>query len=212
MESGGPEEREKKSAQRNEQSIWEYLLKVGRVRNRSFFFYGVDSGVVGRKVADVAQTYRSGTNTSKCGYNKVLVDAECTHDGSLKHITKYEQWGWETFEKRFLNEERIASITSLQLSLLSNGFRLLDPGGTLIYSTCSFTKDQNEGVVERFLATHGDAELQEVEAARQWPCKAGGLPHTLRFDPVASNTSGLFLAKVKKLGLEPPSKHDDEAK
>lgn len=54
-------------------------------------------------------------------------------------------------------------------------------------------------------------ELQEVEAARQWPCKAGGLPHTLRFDPVASNTSGLFLAKVKKLGLEPPSKHDDGA-
>lgn len=45
----------------------------------------------------------------------MLVDAECTHDGSLKHITKYEQWGWETFEKRFLNEERIASITSLQV-------------------------------------------------------------------------------------------------
>ena len=53
---------------------------------------------------------------------QVLVDAECTHDGSLKHITKYEQWGWETFERRFLNEERIASITSLQVNTKSSDF------------------------------------------------------------------------------------------
>ena len=45
-------------------------------------------------------------------------------------------------------------------------------------------------------------ELQEVEQARQWPCRPGGLPHTLRFDPVASNTSGLFVAKITKLGSD----------
>lgn len=43
------------------------------------------------------------------------MDAECTHDGSLRHIVKYNEWGWDTFERRFLNEERIASITSLQV-------------------------------------------------------------------------------------------------
>ena len=32
---------------------------------------------------------------------QVLVDAECTHDGSLKHIVKFNKWGWESFEKRF---------------------------------------------------------------------------------------------------------------
>ncbi|KAG0585426.1 hypothetical protein KC19_2G010900 [Ceratodon purpureus] len=177
-------------------------------RAPELFFYGVDSGVVGMKVADVAQTCSDSQNTSLRGYDKVLVDAECTHDGSLKHITKYEQWGWETFERRFLNEDRIASITSLQLRLLSNGFRLLNPGGTLVYSTCSFTKDQNEGVVGRFLATHNNAELQEVELARQWPCSPGGLPHTLRFDPVSSNTSGLFMAKLTKLGCGPSNKSE----
>jgi hypothetical protein len=53
------------------------------------------------------------------------VDAECTHDGSLKHITKYEQWGWETFERRFLNEDRIASITSLQVDTQCGSFLIL---------------------------------------------------------------------------------------
>jgi 16S rRNA C967 or C1407 C5-methylase (RsmB/RsmF family) len=128
----------------------------------------------------------------------VLVDAECTHDGSLKHIIKYEQWGWDTFERRFLDADRVASITLLQLQLLTNGFRLLKPGGTLVYSTCSFTKTQNEGVVERFLTNQANAELQEVGPAKHWPCRPGYLPHTLRFDPVTSNTSGLFIAKIVK--------------
>ena len=32
------------------------------------------------------------------GYDKVLVDAECTHDGSIKHLAKFDSWGWHTFE------------------------------------------------------------------------------------------------------------------
>ncbi len=47
------------------------------------------------------------------------MDAECTHDGSLKHIIKYEQWGWDTFERRFLDSDRVASITLLQASCCS---------------------------------------------------------------------------------------------
>lgn len=46
---------------------------------------------------------------------QVLVDAECTHDGSLKHICKYEQWGWETLERRVLDTDRLVSITNLQV-------------------------------------------------------------------------------------------------
>ena len=52
------------------------------------------------------------------------------------------------------------------------------------------------------------SELQEVELARQWPCSPGGLPHTLRFDPVSSNTSGLFMAKLTKLGCGPSNKSE----
>jgi hypothetical protein len=49
---------------------------------------------------------------------QVLVDAECTHDGSLKHIQKYDWWGWDSFERRVMDPQRLASITDLQVTYL----------------------------------------------------------------------------------------------
>ena len=66
----------------------------------------------------------------------MLVDAECTHDGSLRHIAKFQQWGWPTFERRVLGAKRLRALALLQRGLLLNGFRLLKPGGVLIYATC----------------------------------------------------------------------------
>eukprot|EP00268_Persea_americana_P055340 TRINITY_DN6426_c0_g1_i3.p1 TRINITY_DN6426_c0_g1~~TRINITY_DN6426_c0_g1_i3.p1 ORF type:complete len:111 (+),score=11.10 TRINITY_DN6426_c0_g1_i3:1715-2047(+) len=56
---------------------------------------------------------------------------------------------------------------SMQLHLLTNGFRLLKVGGTLVYSTCSLTVGQNEDVVERFLSRNPSAEVQEIDAAKK---------------------------------------------
>ncbi|KAK4260666.1 hypothetical protein QN277_003752 [Acacia crassicarpa] len=89
----------------------------------------------------------------------------------------------------------------MQLSLLTNGFRLLKVGGSLVYSTCSLTTAQNEDVVEQFLKENVSAELQGIEAARSWPCKGGRIPKTYRFDPSTYQTSGLFVAKFTKLAL-----------
>lgn len=44
-----------------------------------------------------------------------------------------------------------------------------------------------------------DAELQEIEMAREWPCRSGRTPKTVRFDPSTSATSGLFVARIKKM-------------
>jgi 16S rRNA C967 or C1407 C5-methylase (RsmB/RsmF family) len=52
-------------------------------------------------------------------YDKVLVDAECTHDGSIQHILKYEKWGWDTFEKNFMDPNRISTISKLQVKSAS---------------------------------------------------------------------------------------------
>jgi 16S rRNA C967 or C1407 C5-methylase (RsmB/RsmF family) len=128
------------------------------------------------------------------------VDAECTHDGSIKHIQKFEQWGWKTLERRVLDAERTdTNLKALQLNLLRNGFRLLKEAGTLVYSTCSLTHAQNEDVVDQFLSENFSAELQEIEMAKDWPCRSGRTPKTLRFDPSTSATSGLFVAKIRKL-------------
>lgn len=131
-------------------------------------------------------------------YDKVLVDAECTHDGSVKHVLKFEEWGWETLDRRFLDSGRLSQLSQLQRGLLDAGFKLLKPEGLLVYCTCSLTRTQNEDIVEGFLASHADASVLPVHGASEWSCKAGGVSNTLRFDPTTSSTGGLFVALLTK--------------
>ncbi|KAM3394485.1 putative protein isoform X2 [Capsicum galapagoense] len=163
-------------------------------------FYGRFSGVVGMRKNELYQK-KPISEVLQLGYDKVLVDAECTHDGSIKHVQKFEQWGWTTFQRRVLDAERTDDLTVLQLQLLTNGFKLLRVGGALVYSTCSLTFAQNEDVVEQFLSENTSAELLEITAAENWPCKSGRIQKTLRFDPLTSCTSGLFVAKFTKLAI-----------
>ncbi|KAK9948414.1 hypothetical protein M0R45_003990 [Rubus argutus] len=180
------------------------IRKSGAVLSGSqhpeLIYYGCHSGVIGLKKSELHQAFCD-IEFLSCGYDKVLVDAECTHDGSIKHVQKFEHWGWDTLQRRVLNADRGDSLTALQLKLLTNGFRLLKAGGLLVYSTCSLTVAQNEDVVEQFLEENPSAELQAIDAAENWPCKKGRLPKTLRFDPLTSNTSGLFVAKFTKLAI-----------
>ncbi|KAK7376113.1 hypothetical protein VNO78_34966 [Psophocarpus tetragonolobus] len=173
---------------------------VSRFQPPELIYYGQYSGVVGITKGELYKTL-SDSEIANHGYDKVLVDAECTHDGSVKHIQKFEHWGWRTLQHRVLDAERTDDLHTLQLNLLSNGFRLLKVGGSLIYSTCSLTVAQNEDVVEQFLKENRTAELTEIDAARNWPCKGGRMPKTWRFDPSTSQTSGLFIAKFTKLGI-----------
>ena len=51
---------------------------------------------------------------------QVLVDAECTHDGSIRHVQKFENWGWQTLERRVLDAERTDDLTNLQVIISKN--------------------------------------------------------------------------------------------
>lgn len=130
-------------------------------------------------------------------YDRVIVDAECTHDGSVRHIAKFEDLA--TFKRVALNATRLAELRPLQRALLENGYRMLKRGGVLVYSTCSMMREQNEDVVAWLLKTYPGATVAPVSSdVSDWPAALGGLPHTIRFVPKRSNTSGLFIAKVVK--------------
>ncbi|KAJ2807658.1 hypothetical protein H4R20_001201 [Coemansia guatemalensis] len=165
-------------------------------------------------------------------YDRVLVDAECTHDGSLVHIRKYgEQWGWEQLGSQASGSGRTQPVPVLQSRLLENGWRLLKPGGVLVYSTCSLSRFQNELVLGGFLARHGDDEASvepiplfdekdsgcEIEALPIWKPETDEewvrhglgsqlralfqrMQHAARLDPRVSNTSGMFIARIRKIG------------
>mmetsp|Transcript_29990 Transcript_29990/g.84610 ORF Transcript_29990/g.84610 Transcript_29990/m.84610 type:complete len:192 (-) Transcript_29990:89-664(-) len=137
-------------------------------------------------------------------YDKVLVDAECTHDGSLRHMAKFKGQQWTDFRDKFLRQ--LAELHSLQRRLLLQGFRLLRVGGTLVYSTCSLTRAQNEDVVQWLLNSQDGAVCAvPIEQAEGWPARAGGIPGSVRLDPLVSNTSALFICKLHKISLGAPS-------
>ena len=67
-------------------------------------------------------------------YDRVLVDAECSHDGSYRHISAMaiKANAMDIYHAT----DRDIHMTTLQTKLLQNGFNLLQRNGVLIYSTC----------------------------------------------------------------------------
>ncbi|KAI3701784.1 hypothetical protein L6452_27126 [Arctium lappa] len=103
------------------------LQPIPHDQDPELIYYGQYSEVVGPSKSELFQDVSS-HDISQHGYDKVLVDEECTHDGSIKHIQKFENWGWTTLERRFLDAERTDDLTVLQFRLLTNGFKLLKVG------------------------------------------------------------------------------------
>ncbi|KAI9914065.1 hypothetical protein PsorP6_006286 [Peronosclerospora sorghi] len=69
-------------------------------------------------------------------YDKVLVDAECTHDVSIRHLQRLNTGEkWEEYVRNLLNSIEVERILNLQHGLIRNGFKMLRPGGMMIYST-----------------------------------------------------------------------------
>ena len=81
-------------------------------------------------------------------YHRILIDAECSHDASIRHIRNFARWGWDTFERRFLSQGRLEGLEALQRGLIGRGWELLEEGGVLVYSVCSGLREQGEDVVE----------------------------------------------------------------
>lgn len=126
-------------------------------------------------------------------YDKVLVDAQCTHDGSIKHIQKADLATWSSLKDQF-TESSLSELYKLQYRLLENGYKMCKPRGTILYSTCSFSEKQNEDIVRQLLHSHPDARLE--------PSSVPGLidhPQPfLRIDPRLHECGFLFIAKIIK--------------
>jgi 16S rRNA (cytosine967-C5)-methyltransferase len=79
--------------------------------------------------------------------DRVLCDVPCTGTGII---------GRKPDIKR--NRRSDGSITVIQRAVLENGAKYLKKGGTLVYSTCSVEKEENEGVTDAFIAENPDFE------------------------------------------------------
>lgn len=99
-------------------------------------------------------------------FNAIQVDAPCSGEGMFRKLPEaVEQW----------STENVAICAERQKEILDNAATMLKAGGMIVYSTCTFSREENEDVIEYFLERHPDFTLEEME--RFWPHKVDGEGH-----------------------------------
>lgn len=86
-------------------------------------------------------------------FDRVLVDAPCSGLGVLRRNPE-GKW-WKT-------PQNIAELVPVQQAILANAAEPLAEGGTILYATCSTSREENEGVVEDFLSRRPDFVLEDL--------------------------------------------------
>ncbi len=128
-------------------------------------------------------------------FDVVAVDAPCSGEGMFrKDPDARTEW----------SEANVHLCARRQDEILREAWRALRPGGTLIYSTCTFNREEDEGSLERMLAWAGDeAEpSDEVPVDAVWGIVCGevGPFRTYRFYPHQACGEGFFAAVARKAG------------
>ena len=127
--------------------------------------------VIRADAADLADPAWAGREGS---FDRVLADVPCSNTGVLRRRVD-ARWRWSA--------ARMEKLAATQARILENMARLLAPGGTLVYSTCSLEPEENERIVEKFLAAHADTFVAgEVRAVT----------------PLETGSDGAFAAAIRR--------------
>jgi NOL1/NOP2/sun family putative RNA methylase len=141
-------------------------------------------------VSNFTTTYFDGVRFHGMDFDKILLDAPCSDIGNArKNPAVLKTWS--------LNRAR--RISTLQKKLIKNAFNLLRLGGTLVYSTCTTTLEENEEVILELLDANENAKLEKIKTKAEGVC--GKLPRTencLRLRPWDNDTESFFVAKIIK--------------
>jgi 16S rRNA (cytosine967-C5)-methyltransferase len=119
----------------------------------------------------------------RASFDRVLADVPCSGTGTLARNPEIK---WR------LSIEDLADLHSRQLAILLGAAEACEPGGKLIYSTCSLEPEENEQVIEQALAKRGDLRLLDCRAELQRVKDEG----ELAWDDVDSLVSGRFLRTI----------------
>jgi 16S rRNA (cytosine967-C5)-methyltransferase len=148
------------------------------------------AGNVRTQVADAALARPEGPI-----FDRVLVDPPCSGLGTLQARADLR---WR------VTPEAIAEMARTQMAILRAGAEALRPGGVLVYSTCTISPTENEGLIAAFLDSHPDFILDDLAAelpafalahAKASSQSTAGLVLTL---PHRDRTAGFFIARLRR--------------
>ena len=96
---------------------------------------------------------------------------------------------------RYKDPDTMKELPKLQLQILENQSRYVKPGGLLLYSTCTLVREENEGIVERFLALHPEFKTEPLPLPAVFPKNESGM---LALVPGEYDTDGFFICRLRK--------------
>jgi len=119
-------------------------------------------------------------------FDRVLVDPPCSDLGTLQSRPDAR---WRK------SPAQIAGLRAIQKQILDAGVRALRPGGTLVYSTCTISPDENELQIEDLLAR---APVAALDLSERFPAFAHASRRFLQTLPDRDGTDGFFVAALRK--------------
>lgn len=125
-------------------------------------------------------------------FDKVLIDAPCSGQGMFrKDEVAIKDWSYT----------KVIECQSIQRQLIRDGYDMLKKGGTLVYSTCTFSREENEMVIEEFIKEYPNAKLIDIK--RLWPHKIKGEGHFVaKIHKLDEEKSKVNTINIRKMGKE----------
>lgn len=127
-------------------------------------------------------------------FDLIMVDAPCSGEGMFrKEEIAVSEW----------SEDNVRLCAERQTEILENAVKALKNGGFIIYATCTFSLEENEMVIDEFLANHPDFELVKVKKSVEEStsdgikfdgCRCENIHFAKRFYPHKSRGEGQFMA------------------
>ena len=124
-------------------------------------------------------------------FDKILIDAPCSGEGMFrKDEDMVKQW----------NDDTPAKYAAMQKEILNSAAIALAPGGTMVYSTCTFATEENEGSIAAFLSEHPQFSVVPVGGTGSFAPGFGELAGTARLWPHKVKGEGHFMAVLRHNG------------
>ena len=144
----------------------------------------------------VTNNYPRDFRKAKMQFDLILCDVPCSGEGMFrKDPATISEWSPQNVEKCW----------RLQREIVADAWECLNPGGILIYSTCTYNIKENEENVRWILETY-DAESLTIPTEPSWNITGSLLPGfdvpVYRFIPGITRSEGLFLCVLKKRGVK----------
>ena len=133
---------------------------------------------------DFSSIYHHFVNT----FDKIILDAPCSGSGMFRKENKMkEDWSYQ----------KVLKCAEIQKSLIDIAYEMLKPGGLMVYSTCSFSYEEDEEIVKHLL-NHTDASLEEIPYSDLYHQSKSGIG--VHLFPSIFPGEGQFIALIKKPG------------